>query len=199
MAQRGKRCLGVAGLVAFAASALVGMEFGCRAVEAPWSLGMGGRPTLTGTWEGPRPARLGTEYRLYVALAYESSAADAKRYGLSDNLAGEARLCSPTGDVWLYRLRGQATRAGDTLTLDVWTPAEGPPMPTPGRIEAAWHGADELTIAGGYNPLMPDGTFAASRVVSSSDPDDSFVPSTLVRGDLATFDTNCRALRRPTP
>jgi hypothetical protein len=199
VAQRGKGCVGALGLVAFAASALVGMEFGCRVVEAPWSLGVGGRPTLTGTWEGPRRAGLGTEYRLYVDLSYESSSADANRYGLSDNIGGEARLCSPAGDVWVYRLSGRANRAGDAITLDFRTPAEGPPMPTPGRVEASWHGAHELTIAGGYNPLMPDGTFAVSRVVSSSDPDDSFVPATLVRGDLPTFDTMCRALRRPPP
>lgn len=84
MARPGKGCLGVLGLLALAAGALIGVEVGCRVLEAPWLFGAGGRPTLTGTWEGARHARLGTEYRLYVDLAYASSSADSNRYGLSD-------------------------------------------------------------------------------------------------------------------
>ena len=199
MAKRRTGCVGVVGLIAFAVAVLVGLEFGCRAVEAPWSIGVGGRPTLTGTWEGARRAQLGTEYRFYLALAYASASADADRFGRSDNLTGEARLCSPAGHVWTYPVTGRANRSGDAVTLDLWTPAEAPAMPAPGRVEAAWQGGDELTIRGGYNPLMPDGTFVASRVVGSDDPDDSFVQATLGRGDLASFGTRCQALQRTTP
>jgi hypothetical protein len=199
VAVRRRGRIGCLGLLALAAGALISVEFGCRALEAPWSFGAGGRPTLTGTWEGARHARLGTEYRLYVALAYASSSAYSNRYGLSDNLQGEARLCSPTGDVWVYRLTGRANRAGDVITLDFGTPSDGPQMPTPGRIDAHWDSTDTLTITGGDNPLMPDGRFVPSRVVSSADQDDSFVPATLARGDGATFDAACQALRRATP
>lgn len=183
-------------VVGIAIAVMFGVDLGIRLVQAPWSFGIGGRPTLTGAWEGPRRARLGTEFRLFVELDYVSSN-PSDSYELSDNLLGEARLCSPTGDVWVYRLTGRANRSADAISLDFGTPSDGPQMPTPGRVRARWDGGEALTIAGGFNPLMPDGSFLANRTVSSDDPDDSFVPATLVRSDRAAFEEACRALRRP--
>lgn len=183
-------------LLAFAAGAIVAMDVAWRVVEAPWSFGSGGRPTLTGRWEGPRRAALGREYRLYLELSHASSvSAGAESYVLSDNLQGEARLCSPTGDVWVYRVTGRANRAGDVIRLSFRTTVDTPPMPAPGEVQASWDGGGQLTVAGGYNPLMPDGSFMPSRIVSSADPDDSFVPATLVRADRDVFERACRQLR----
>jgi hypothetical protein len=194
MTRRGKRR--VVGLAVLIVVAIVGTELGWRIFDAPWSFGGAGRPTLTGTWEGPRRAKLGAEYRLLVELDHSWG---TEVYGMPDNLEGEARLCSPTGDVWVYRLTGRANRAGDAMTLRFGTPTDGPRMPTPGQVDASWDGDDTLTIAPGYNPLLPDGRFAPSRVVSSADPDDSFLPAPLTRGDRGSFERACRLLKRLAP
>jgi hypothetical protein len=42
-----------------------------RLLFAPWSIGLGGRETLTGPWAGSLKTRWGTGYGLFLALEYK--------------------------------------------------------------------------------------------------------------------------------
>jgi hypothetical protein len=46
------------------------------------------------------------------------------------------------------------------------------------------------------NRFLPDGTFVHERTWSSNDPDDSFAPFALTKGDQAAFEAICRRIRR---
>jgi hypothetical protein len=162
-------------------------------MEAPWSVGTGGRPTLTGTWEGQLSARRGARYRLFLDLRYSGRLQGAGTSDTPDNLEGTAHVCTPTGETWDYAVSGRADRAAENvqLRLTFGDPARSA-LDLP--LSGTWHG-DRFAVEVTDNPFQPDGSFKPGpRVSSSEDPDDSFLPTTLEKADRTGFDNACRAL-----
>jgi hypothetical protein len=161
-------------------------------MEAPWSVGTGGRPTLTGTWEGQLEARRGARYRLFLDLRYSGRDPGQGAVG-RDNLEGSAQLCTPTGERWEYALGGVADRAAENVKLRLmFADPERSALNLP--LSGRWHG-DRFAVEVTDNPFQQDGSFRPGpRVSSSEDPDDSFLPTLLEKADLSAFESACRAL-----
>ena len=174
-----------------------GLPLAYRVVMAPWSIGLGGRDTLVGTWSGSLRAQQGAEYGLYLDLAYweRSSSSRRGRRGSRPNLKGRAVLCTPVGERFDYAVTGAAGRSGDIKQL--WLEYGDPKLSALNfRLSGAWRpGALALTVPR-HNPFLPDGRFVFPRTVSSADPDDYFAPATLTARDRATFDAICQRVRR---
>jgi hypothetical protein len=178
-----------------------GAEAASRLLFAPWSIGFGGRTTLTGPWAGSLKTRQGAEYGLYLALEYRSRSTSYRGSGAisasgSTNLQGHAMLCTPTGERYAYEISGTADPVGRIggLWLEYGDPGlSGLNM----QLTGAWRGgALDLTIT--KNPFLPDGRLLAARTSSRSepdDPDDYFAPATLTERDRAAFEATCRRIR----
>jgi hypothetical protein len=182
---------------ALLAAGVWGLPAAFRVVMAPWSIGIGGRDTLVGTWSGSLRARQGAEYGLYLDLAYRERRVGHRRGGggARANLAGRAVLCTPVGQRFEYAVSGSAGRSGDIEQL--WLEYGDPKLSALNfRMSGAWRqGALTLTVPR-HNPFLPDGRFVVPRAVSSDDPDDYFAPATLTARDRATFETICQRIRR---
>ena len=94
-----------------------GAEAASRLLFAPWSVGFGGRATLTGPWAGSLKTRRGAEYGLYLALEYRSRSTSYRGSGAisasgSTNLQGRATLCTPKGERYEYGVSGTADPLG---------------------------------------------------------------------------------------
>ncbi len=173
-----------------------GLPAAYRVVMAPWSIGIGGRNTLVGTWSGSLRAQQGAEYGLYLDFAYRERRFGARRGGGPQaNLTGHAVLCTPVGELFEYAVTGSAGRSGDVRQLRF---EYGDPKLSALnlRMSGAWR-PDALTLTvPRHNPFLPDGRFVTARTVSSADPDDYFAPATLTARDRATFDAICQRIRR---
>jgi hypothetical protein len=184
--------MGVALLLAFT----FGTEAASRLLFASWSIGFGGRATLTGPWAGSLKTRQGAEYGLYLDLEYKPRPGPSYRTGGamgSENLQGHAALCTPKGERIDYEISGNADPLGEIegLWLEYGDPSlSGFDM----RLTGAWHGgALDLTIT--KNPFLPDGRLLAARTSSGVDPDDYFAPVTLTERDRAAFEATCQRIR----
>ena len=174
-----------------------GLSCGYRAVTAPWSIGLGGRATLTRSWVGPAQARQGAEYTLFLDLDYKDTtrAGRRSRSGRANrrsNLVGSAVICTPTGERYDYRVSGRADRAGKMRPLYL---EYGDPKLSALNVQltGVWQ-QQTVQFAANKNPFLPDGRFEPNRTLSSADPDDSFAPVTLRPGDRRAFDTACQRL-----
>lgn len=178
-------------LVALLLGVLVVDQWGFRWWRAPWSYEAVG-PTLTGSWEGPLRAHQGAEYRLLLSLGYQYH--DQHLLWGESNLTGAAWLCTPRGEVHEYAVDGHASRSGDAVEIDL---AYGDPRLSGLGFDlvGSWDG-QVLTLRPSENPFQPDGSFQASRTVSTSDPDDSFGTAELRKSDRASFLVACGRLTR---
>ena len=178
-------------------AAFWGVPLAYRVVMEPWSIDIGGRDTLLGTWSGSLRAQQGAEYGLYLDLAYREKSVSYRRgAGRSQtNLTGRAVLCTPVGQRFEYAVSGSAGRSGDIKQL--WLEYGDPKLSALNfRMGGAWRqGALTLTVPR-HNPFLPDGRFITPRTVSSADPEDYFAPTTLTARDRATFEAICQRIRR---
>jgi hypothetical protein len=178
-------------------AAFWGVPLAYRVVMEPWSIGIGGRDTLLGTWTGSLRAKQGAEYGLYLDLAYREKSLGYRRGAARSqtNLTGRAVLCSPVGQRFEYALSGSAGRSGDIKQL--WLEYGDPKLSALNfRMSGVWRqGALTLTLPR-HNPFLPDGRFITPRTVSTPDPEDYFAPTTLTARDRATFETICQRIRR---
>jgi len=192
---------GWSGLAVAAAIILVGAlatDGVARVIGAPWSLGLGGQATLTGTWSGSMRARQGAEYGLLLDLEYRSTfgrSGTGRRRGRpsSSNLEGRASVCTPRGVRYEYDVRGHADRAGAIRRL--WLEYDDPER---SALDLAFSGrwdGQALALAADGNPFLPDGSFVLPRTTSSSDPDDGFGPIALTDRSRAGFEATCRRLQ----
>jgi hypothetical protein len=166
-------------------------EWGMRWLMAPWSYAALG-PTLTGTWEGPLRARLGSEYRVFLDLEYRAPGRRSRL--IYSRLVGRGWICTRRGEVYEYEVDGSANRSGNQVEigLEYVDPVQSA---LGNRLEGGWNG-ETLTLRPLTNPFMPDGSFVLHRGISSSDPDDSFASAELRKSDRATFLSNCGRLQR---
>jgi hypothetical protein len=175
----------VAMIVAIAATWVFGSSLVIRWFDAPWSIAALG-PTLTGSWEGPLRARQGAQYHLTLAFEYVEAGRS------TSNIRGKGRICNRHGETFELSVSGTANRAGDRITL-ILPKADDVPLGPSLTLDGHWNG-QKLTVRPTANPFLADGTFQAVRTISTSDPDDSFMPSDLHPGDPASFETACRLL-----
>lgn len=175
-----------------------GLEWGSRVLFAPWSIGVFGE-TLTGDWVGTVQARQGAEYGLSLQLDYRSrplNSSSSRGSGPSNNLQGEATLCTPTGERYDFSVSGYANRSGEIKTL--WLEYGDPSLSALDLTLTGKFDAPTLAMATTFpdNPFLPDGSFVFPRAVSSADPDDSFAPFTLTKGDAAALEEICAEIVR---
>ena len=185
--------------IALLAAVTFGITAVSRVLFASWSIGLGGRDTLTGAWVGALQARQGAEYGLYLDLEYQSRDSSGYRSRAvsasgSINLQGRATLCTPPGERYEYAVQGHADPLGAVKNL--WLEYGDPKLSALNlRVSGTWQ-PPALTLAAEKNPFLPDGRFVPTRVLSSDDPDDSFAPFALTKGDPGEFEAICRRIRR---
>lgn len=174
-----------------------GVEFVSRVLFAPWSIGVLGRDTMTGSWVGEMRAQQGAVYGLSLDLEYKSRDVGGRRgagIGRSTNLEGNATLCTPTGERFDYDVSGHANRSGNVEIL--WLEYGDPSLSALNlRMSGGWR-APELTLTPDANPFLPDGRFVSTRTLSSDDPDDSFAPAALTKGDTGAFEDICQRVQQ---
>jgi hypothetical protein len=177
-------------VVAFGASAA------SRLLFASWSIGFGGRATLTGPWAGSLRTPHGAELGLYLDLEYRERSGPSYRTGAatpSNNLKGHATLCTPKAERYEYEIDGKADPFGgiDGLWLEYGDPGlSGFDM----KLTGAWRG-DALDLTISKNPFLPDGRLLAARTSSDVDPDDYFAPVTLTERSRSAFEAICQRIR----
>ena len=171
-----------------------------RLLFASWSIGIGGRETLTGPWVGSLTTGHGAELGLLLDLEYKERPGPSYRSGGgalgSTNLQGRATLCTPRGGRYDYAVSGKADPWGGIEKL--WLEYDDPSLSGFDlQLTGAWRGgALELTTT--KNPFLPGGGLLAARTSSNSDPVDPadyFVPTTLTARDRAAFETTCQRIR----
>jgi hypothetical protein len=174
---------------------IVGVDVVSRILFAPWSIGVFGRDTLTGSWVGTLRAQQGAEYGLSLDLGYKGRDGGGYRGSAlgSTNLTGHAIICSPTGERFKYDVSGDASRSG--VIEDLWLEYGDPSLSALKlRLSGRWR-APSLTLEPNANPFLPDGSFSPTRVFSSDDPDDAIAPFDLDKEDPAAFEAMCHRLQ----
>jgi hypothetical protein len=171
-----------------------------RLLFASWSVGLGGRETLTGPWVGSLKTGHGAEFGLLLDLEYNERPGPSYRSGGgalgSTNLQGRATLCTPRGERYDYAVTGKADPFGgiEKLWLEYGDPSlSGLDL----QLTGAWHGG-ALDLTTTKNPFRPDGPLLAAQTPSRGDPVDPvdyFTPATLTARDRAAFEATCQRIR----
>jgi hypothetical protein len=176
---------------------MFGIDIVSRLLFAPWSIGVFGRETLTGSWVGSMRAQQGAEYGLTLDLDYKGRGDSGGYRGSAlgtTNLKGHATLCTPTGERFEYDIAGDASWRG--IVEDLWLEYGDPTLSTLNlRLSGRWR-APMLTLEPDANPFLPDGSFSPSRILRSDDPDDAITPFTLAKGDAEDFEAVCQRIRQ---
>ena len=191
----GKRVLLI--VVVLLVVGVFGLDFVSRVLFAPWSIGLLGRDTMTGSWVGEMRARQGAEYGLFLDLDYKGQDIGGRRRSgrtRTTNLVGHATICTPTGERFDYEVSGHASRSGNVERM--WLEYGDPSLSALDlRLSGGWD-APELTLTPDANPFLPDGTFVSTRALSSDDPDDSFAPAILTKDGADAFEDICQSVQR---
>jgi hypothetical protein len=178
----------------------VGAEAVGRLLFAPWSIGFGGRETMTGPWVGSLKTQHAAEHGLFLVLEYKERPGPSYRSGGGalgiNNIKGRATLCTPKSERYEYEVSGKADPLGGIE--DLWLEYGDPRLSGLGlKLTGAWRdGALHLTVT--KNPFLPDGRLLASRTSSSNDPldpDDYFAPATLTERNAGAFEATCQRIR----
>lgn len=176
---------------------------------APWAIGLGGSPTLTGNWVGPLRSKWGGEYHLYLDLDWVPPRGRTSRAGL----AGTARICNRFGKELHLTVSGDADRSASDVRIDVEARESRYRESLP--LRGSWHG-DTLRLSAFTSPFGPEGELRGARsTVSSSTtdeagrfvqlyptgltpdqvPSDSFPEVTLRKDGEAEYRAGCRAIQ----
>jgi hypothetical protein len=179
-------------------------------IFAPWSIGQGGSPTLTGTWTGHLRSKWGSEYHLFLDLGWEGPGRRSSRA----NLIGTAWVCNRAGRELRLRVSGDANRDASDVRIDLEARDSQYRESLPFR--GAWHG-ETLQLSAFTSPFGPEGELRGARsTVSSSTTDkdgrfvelyptdlgpnqvpaDSFPDVTLKKAGQAEYQAGCRAFRQ---
>ena len=183
---------------------LVAVTYGAEAVGrllfASWSIGIGGRETMTGLWIGSLRTQHGAEHGLSLVLEYKDRPGPSYRSGGGAlniaNLKGHATICTPKGDRYEYDVVGKADPFGGIE--DLWLDYGDPSQSGLGlKLTGAWRdSALQLTVT--KNPFLPDGRLLAARTSNTNeplDPDDYFAPARFTDRNAGSFDVLCQRIR----
>jgi hypothetical protein len=213
---RGRLLRGIGRNVArlgLAVGALVALSMLLTAVSevlfAPWALGWGGSPTLTGEWAGPLRSKWGSEYYLYLDLDWKAPRGRTSRAGL----IGAARICTRAGKEHQMTISGDADPSAQDVRIDVEARQSRYRESLP--LRGAWDG-ETLRLSAFTTPFGPDGELIGGRAMVSSSttdregrfvslyptnltpnqvPADDFPEVTLRKGGAAAYQSGCQALR----
>lgn len=215
----GRNVLGLVLAVAILAGLLAILTPISAFISAPWSLGLGGGPTMTGTWVGPLRSKWGSEYHLHLDLAWEPPSLRSSRGGRSGrgssrgDLTGTARICNRAGKEFRMEVSGDADRSASDVRIDLEARTSQYRESLP--LRGAWDG-DTLQLSAFTSPFGPEGELRGSRsTVSSSTtdqagrfvelyptdltadqvPGDRFPEVTLRKGGEAEFRAGCQAIQ----
>ena len=198
---------------AFALAILVGLMALLTPVSAflfaPWAIGLGGGPMLTGTWVGPLRSKWGSEYHLHLDLDWVQPRGRTSRAGL----AGTARICNRSGKELRLAVSGDANRSASEVRIDAEARDSRYRESLP--LRGAWHG-DTLDLSAFTTPFGPEGELRGARSTVTSTttdqagrlvelyptgltpdqvPGDRFPEVTLRKGGEAEYRAGCRAIQ----
>lgn len=205
----GRNVLGLALVVAILVGLMAVLTPVSAFLFAPWAIGLGGGPTLTGTWVGPLRSKWGLEYHLHLDLDWVAPRGRTSRAGLT----GTARICNRAGTDFRMEVSGDADRSASDVRIDVEARESRYRESLP--LRGAWHG-DTLQLSAFTSPFGPEGELRGSRSTVSTTttdqagqlvslyptdlgpnqvPADSFPQVTLRKGGEAEYRAGCRAIR----
>lgn len=191
---RGGGCVGnlikVIGILVLALAFAAGADY----VDAPWSWGLFGQPTLTGEWVGTFTLPAGQHGAAYLNLTHDHNFTRDVRDSYSiHNLPpfnGTAQGCIGKGGVQAYSLYGGAT--SDGRDVEMVLQAQKPTVPNYAlhELKGSWN-EDKLTLAGTLTTILD----SQGSTLSKSEPNQS-QPTTIAfhRGGQADFEIACRTL-----
>lgn len=140
-------CFGLLVILALGVLAVFGLDLVSRALFAPWSLSLGGRPTLIGDWAGTLRTASGLRFGLGLHLAYHGSASRGGSGRSAVNIDGSGEICTRRGERFPYEVYGGTNDWGGShgrltmRSLDTGVTGSG------WGFELAWEG-DRLAVAG---------------------------------------------------
>jgi hypothetical protein len=165
-------------------------------VAAPWAYSIGGRPTLTGRWQGQANPAGGLGGPVWLEIERGRTFSKRTRRRLLDNLSytrigahptlyGTALWCRSDGSASRYKLSGWATRDSDVVVTFQLDSGVSPHSQELNETRGHWSGSS-LTLSGpmrlwGVLPGQPKSTRPASDSTSVT-----YQPS-----QRAASDTSC--------
>ncbi len=162
-------------------------------LDAPWSWGISGKPTLTGEWVGSFRLPEGLSGVAYLNLNHDHNPTYDVRDAYSiHNLPpfnGQGQGCIGGGSVQSYSLYGGAT--GDGHDVEMTLQAQKPTVPNFAlhELKGSWNG-DQLTLAGTVTVILD----TKGSTLLKSEPNQT-QPTTIVfhRAVAADFARACQA------
>jgi hypothetical protein len=175
---------------------ILGLAFaaGFDYVDAPWSWGVFGQPTLTGEWVGSFRLPEGQLGAAYLNLTHDHNAThDVRGASYIHNLPpfnGTAQGCIGTAEVQTYSLDGGATANGQDVEMTLR--AQKPTIPNFAlhELKGTWNG-DTLTLAGTVTTILD----TKGSTMLKSEPNQT-QPTAIVfrKGGQADFEKACQTL-----
>jgi hypothetical protein len=173
-------------------------------VPAPWSFHIGGQFTPFGQWDGYGPVQAsdGGRYLLFTHLqggvVGRADPPGCIIHGSCGNLRGSAQLCTESGRMYSFSLKG---KMHGWLTTDK-SPTDielsgGSPVPLPHGHVIAFHGVwrgPVLPIASTDGSFTSAFTPAGTMGKTASTPGAGAAHGTLRDGSAAAFDQACHTL-----
>jgi hypothetical protein len=171
----------------------------------PWALHIGGRFSLTESWQGYGPVKAsnGGRYELYLSLS--GGLLNGGEHGHDDcgtsgcnTLAGSARLCTTSGSTYTFAISGAVhswwSTDGAATSVDL---TDSPPLPDGWvvALHGAWHGP-VLELASPDNSWTEVFTPAGQIRSVTSTADAGTATTTIGYGTEGDFQAACQRLSR---
>jgi hypothetical protein len=171
-----------------------GLGWGVRAALHPWSVPLGGRPTLTGDWAGTLRTASGAYYGLSLRIAYDErtrTTRPGRRPGTSNRslIEGSGELCNRRGERYSYTLHGSPyDRDGLTSWLNLGS-VDTSVTGSAWFFEGRWEG-DRLLLTGANSFELDERPVGGRPHLLTLDP----LVGTLQRAPLSALESVCQRL-----
>ncbi|MBM7786317.1 hypothetical protein [Tenggerimyces flavus] len=153
-----------------------------RVVLNPWSMSTGGRPALSGYWQGTADFTPGGRRNVVVEFRYEFGTGTSRSHSY-DPLAGTMKTCGSDGTREAHLFGDSENRSGSLF--EVSTSYEGT---GPGDyifdLRGEWEG-DRVGMRARYSVQLPEGQYLPSDKTTGS------LAFELRRTTKATFEATC--------
>lgn len=164
-------------------------------MDAPWSWGVNGQPTLTGEWVGQFRLPEGQPGAAFLNLTHDHDVRlDVRGVYSIHNLPpfnGKALGCIGQGGIQSYSIAGGATSNGQDVEMSLQ--AQKPTVPNFAlrELKGAWSG-DQLKLAGTVTTILD----SQGSTRSANEPNQR-QPTTIVfhKAGQAEFERACQALQ----
>jgi hypothetical protein len=166
-----------------------------RTVLHPWSVPLGGRPTLTGDWAGTLRTASGAHYGLSLRLAYDERRTTsrpgrrARGTGNRSLLEGSGEVCNRRGERYSYTINGSPyDREGTSSWLNLGSLDTGV-TGSAWYFEGYWEG-DRLLLTGTNSFELDERPVGGRPHLLTLDP----LVGTLQRAPLSALEAVCQRL-----